>query len=161
MDAQAFNVPVPVMKLQQFMSRRLVTIELDDSLAEVKRIFDHMKFHHLLVVEDERLYGVVSDRDLLAALSPYIGSPVESPRDLATLNKRAHHVMVRKPPSLGPEASIADAVALFLAHDVSCIPVVDSDQRPLGIVTWRDLLRVMADPDVDRGTAAALPAAAT
>jgi acetoin utilization protein AcuB len=41
----------------------------------VKEIFDTQSFHHLLVLhEHKRLSGIVSDRDLLRALSPYVGS---------------------------------------------------------------------------------------
>jgi len=132
------------MKLRDIMSTRIVTIELDDRLESVKEVFDAMKFHHVLVVEDGKLFGVVSDRDLLRALSPFVGSTVETARDAATLNKRAHQIMSRKPVTLGPDAEIADATRLFLEHTISCIPIVDAAFRPVGIVTWRDVLRSLA-----------------
>lgn len=129
------------MSVASIMSPRVVTVEMDDRLGVVKDIFDTMKFHHLLVVDEGRLYGVVSDRDLLRALSPYIGSNVETPRDTATLNKCVHQVMTRKPITLGPQASLAEAIRLFLEHRISCIPIVDADFKPVGIVSWRDVLR--------------------
>ena len=132
------------MKLRDIMSTRIVTIELDDRLEAGKEVFDAMKFHHVLVVEDGKLFGVVSDRDLLRALSPFVGSTVETARDAATLNKRAHQIMSRKPVTLGPDAEIADATRLFLEHTISCIPIVDAAFRPVGIVTWRDVLRSLA-----------------
>lgn len=133
-----------MMTIRELMSTTLVTVELDDSLATVKNIFDKARFHHLLVVEEGRLFGVVSDRDLLRALSPFAGTTVETPRDQATLNKRVHQVMSRKPLTLTPDALITEAVAIFLEQGVSCLPVVDEEFRPLGIVTWRDLLRALA-----------------
>lgn len=132
------------MRLQEIMTRKVVSVEMDDKLGVVKQIFDSTKFHHVLVVEQGTLLGVVSDRDLLRALSPYIGSTVETPRDAATLNKRVHQIMTRKPITLRPEAEIADAVTLFLDHGISCIPIVDEQFRPVGIVTWRDVLRSLA-----------------
>jgi acetoin utilization protein AcuB len=64
------------MKLGEIMSTRVVTVEFDDSLATVKEIFDSLRFHHLLVVgSDRKLCGVISDRDLLRAISPYVGTP--------------------------------------------------------------------------------------
>jgi acetoin utilization protein AcuB len=108
------------------------------------QIFDSTKFHHLLVVnEDHKLCGVVSDRDLLRALSPYIGTNVETARDIGTLNKRVHQIMTRKPITLNPDASIEDAVELFLTSRISCIPVVNQDFRPLGIISWRDILKTL------------------
>ena len=130
------------MQVGEIMSRRVVTVELDDTLSAVKQIFDTAKFHHLLVIEEGQLFGVLSDRDLLRALSPYIGSTVETPRDVATLNKRVHQVMTRKPLTLRPEADVREAIMMFLQHGISCIPVVDGEFKPLGILSWRDVLRV-------------------
>jgi acetoin utilization protein AcuB len=128
--------------LQEIMSTRLVTVEPDDALESIKQIFDSVKFHHVLVVDSGRkLVGVISDRDLLRALSPYLGTSSENARDLATLKKRAHQIMTRQPITLTAEATLADAVNLFLDHRISCIPVVDPGFRPVGIVSWRDVLR--------------------
>ena len=129
------------MNLRSLMTPRVVTVELDDPLETVKKIFESAKFHHLLVVEAGKLCGVISDRDLLRALSPYIGTRSETARDAATLKKRVHQIMTRKPVTLPPEATFGDAVKVFLEHRVSCIPVVDATFKPIGIVSWRDLLK--------------------
>ena len=135
------------MLLQDIMTTRLVTVEMDDKLAVVKQIFDSMHFHHLLVVgEHKTLRGVVSDRDLLRALSPHIGTCAETTRDLATLNKRVHQIMAHAPVTLQSHATVAEAAALMLERSVSCIPVVDDERRPIGIVSWRDILRALAAP---------------
>lgn len=131
------------MSIKNIMTENLVTVEMDDTLATVKDIFDNLKFHHLLVVESGRLVGVVSDRDLLKALSPNIGTMSETFNDLATLNKRVHLIMTRKPMTLHPEAPVGDAVRLFIGNRVSCIPIVDNEFRPLGIVSWRDILKAL------------------
>ncbi len=132
------------MKLREIMTTTIVSVEMDDRLSTVKEIFDHLQFHHLLVVEAGRLSGVISDRDLLKALSPRLGTRAESDADAATLNKRVHQIMTRNPVSLHPEASLQDAVNLFNTHRVSCIPIVDEDHHPVGILSWRDLLLYMA-----------------
>ncbi|MFA6229402.1 MAG: CBS domain-containing protein [Rhodanobacter sp.] len=137
------------MTVQSIMSTRLVTIEMDDKLKVVREIFDAMNFHHLLVVDEGQLVGVVSDRDLLRALSPFLGSVVEAERDVATLNRRVHQIMTRHPITLGPQATLADATALFLTHNISCIPIVDAEFRPVGIISWRDVLRSLSPPQED------------
>ena len=132
------------MKLCSIMSTRLVTVELDDTLEVVKLIFDSARFHHLLVVDaGKKLLGVISDRDLLRALSPYVGTASENARDTATLRKRVHQIMSRKPFTLPPEASVTDAINLFLTSRVSCIPIVDPHLKPVGIVSWRDVLKTL------------------
>lgn len=129
------------------MTSRVVTVGFDDTLATVREIFAQASFHHLLVVEEGKLEGVVSDRDLLRAISPFIDSVVESQRDLGTLNKRVHQIMSRKPLTLRPESSLSEAVALFLDNTISCIPIVDAEFRPVGIVSWRDVLRYLVPMD--------------
>jgi acetoin utilization protein AcuB len=131
------------MSVKNIMTETVVTVEMDDTLASVKEIFDNLKFHHLLVVESGRLVGVVSDRDLLKALSPNIGTMSETFNDLATLNKRVHQIMTRKPMTLHPEAPVGDAVRLFIDNRVSCIPIVDREFRPAGIVSWKDILKAL------------------
>jgi acetoin utilization protein AcuB len=139
------NEDVPV-ALRDIMTVRLVTVEMDDRLEVVKEIFDTMKFHHLLVVDEhKKLSGIVSDRDLLKALSPYVGSAAETARDLATLNKRVHQIMTRHPITLQPHSEIAEAAHLLLAHRISCIPVVDDGRKPVGIVSWRDVLKSLTE----------------
>jgi acetoin utilization protein AcuB len=130
------------MAMCDIMTARVVTVEMDDRLEAVKEIFDTQGFHHLLVVDEhKKLSGVVSDRDLLRALSPYVGSATETARDLATLNKRVHQIMSRRPIALHPQSGIAEAVNLLLTHRISCIPIVDDDNKPVGIVSWRDILK--------------------
>jgi acetoin utilization protein AcuB len=123
------------------MTKRVVTVGFDDTLETVKEIFEETGFHHLLVVDERELQGVVSDRDLLRALSPFIDSVVETKRDLGTLTRRVHQIMSRDPITLRAEADVNDAIRLFLAHSISCIPIIDEQNRPVGIVSWRDILR--------------------
>jgi len=140
------------MTVQSIMSRRVVTVELDDKLGAVKEIFDNLHFHHVLVVEDGKLLGVVSDRDLLKALSPNLGTSTESFKDTATLSKRVYQIMSREPITLHPEASVQDAVDVFNSHRISCIPIVDDDDTPVGILSWRDILRAIAAARPDAPT---------
>lgn len=129
------------MNVAALMSRPVVTVGLDDSLKTAKEIFDKTGFHHLLVVESEKLFGVISDRDILRELSPYVGTLAERDRDTFTLKKKAHQIMTRSLVTLPPSAEIREAIEIFQAHRISCIPVVDEERVPVGILSWRDILR--------------------
>jgi len=129
------------MRIHQIMTKRLVTVEMDDKLSLIKEIFEKLKFHHLLVVDSNKLYGIISDRDLLKAISPNLGTSTESFKDTATLNKRVHQIMTRNPIVLHADADVFDAIDLFNQHRISCLPVVDDDFKPIGVISWRDILR--------------------
>ena len=130
------------MTIASIMSRDVFRVTMEDSLWTIREIFNHAKFHHLLVVEKRKLVGVISDRDLLKALSPFVDTLSERDRDASTLNKRAHQIMGRRLVTVTGEASIEDAVSLLLEQEVSCLPVVSHGGSLEGIVTWRDLLRL-------------------
>ncbi len=131
------------MAIEKLMSKAVVTIDMDDSLRKVKKIFDSTRFHHLLVVEGGKLFGVISDRDLLKAISPNVGTAAETASDAATLNKKVHQIMTRKLVTLEPGAGIYDAIKIFNKHNISCIPVVDGECKPVGIISWRDILKAI------------------
>jgi len=132
-----------MLRVQQIMTDKVITVEMDDKLAVVKEIFDNLKLHHLLVVENNKLFGVLSDRDLLRALSPNLGKLSETAKDAETLHKRVHQIMTRKPITLPPDAAINDAVNLLITRNISCIPIVDEQFTPVGIISWRDVMRVL------------------
>lgn len=133
------------MQMQSFMTTKVVSVGPDDTLAQVKEIFDNTRFHHLLVVEKGRLLGVLSDRDLLRHISPFVGSLHETTRDVCTMKRRAHQIMSHHPITLGPTADLNEAVEVFKTHSISCIPIVDKDNHPVGIISWRDLLKFVND----------------
>lgn len=120
-----------------------VTVNMDTELSVIKEIFDHVYFHHLLVENeaDKTFAGVISDRDLLSALSPYIHTAAETLRDKETLKKRAHQIMSRQVDTVIATTDCNIAVQKMLDADVSCLPVVDDDRIILGIVTWKDFLK--------------------
>jgi len=134
------------LNVTKIMSTPVSTIELDDDLMLVSATFSATKFHHLLVVEENKLFGIVSDRDLLKALSPKIGTAAEKLHDTATLNKKVHQIMTRKPICIHENKSVHEVITLFLENNISCIPVVDSKNKPIGIISWRDILKTIKKP---------------
>lgn len=132
------------MLVREIMTTRVATVSMDDRLNVIKEIFEQAHFRHLLVVEDDLLVGVISDRDLLRALSPYLDTDAEMTRDTDTLNRRAHQIMSRQPITIAPDRPLQEAARLMLERHVSCLPVLE-DGALVGILSWRDLLRVMFD----------------
>ncbi len=133
------------MALSSIMSTPVMMVEPDDTLTTIKEIFDNVKFHHLLVVENKRLFGVVSDRDLLKALSPWVGTLDELPRDLAILEKRVHQICRRKPVTAHMKTSLLEASRILIDNNVACLPVVTKLGHVKGIVTWKDIFKAYLD----------------
>ncbi len=127
--------------VSDIMSDRVQTLSPDSSLREAKQLFERKRFHHVVITERQKIVGVISDRDILKAISPFVGNPMERSQDRNTLSKRIHQIMKRSLVTIGPAATAAEAARKMLAENVSCLPVVDDDQQILGVVTVRDFVR--------------------
>lgn len=129
------------MKIDDLMSTNVISIHMDERISLVQELFNQHKFHHLLVVDDKNtLVSVVSERDLLKALSPNVGLASESMKDSATLNKRVHQIMARQLVYITQGSTLNAAISLFQESSVSCLPVINKNNKPVGIITWRDIL---------------------
>lgn len=116
------------------------TVQMDETLEMVRARMHRGGYHHVLVLEGPVLVGVLSERDLLRALSPNLRTASETSRDLATLRKRAHQVMTHHPLVATPDTPLVELVDAMRARPIGSVPVVDEHFHPVGIVTWRDLL---------------------
>ena len=78
---------------------------------------------------------------IVTATSPYICTSIETERDLSSLNKKAHQIMSRIPITLSITEEAYKAIDIFNEQNVSCIPIVDKNNKPVDIVTWRNSLK--------------------
>ena len=136
----------PNATIEGILTPTVVSVRMDDSLETVRALFKSHTFHHLLVVENGKAVGVLSERDLLKHVSPFIDQMSERKQDSWTLQKRVHQIMQRDLVWATPDTSVHDACLMMAANRISCLPVLDErTSKPQGIVTARDILRWLAD----------------
>jgi len=129
------------MTVDSIMSRDVEVVAPDVTLMEIQDELRKHGFRHLLVVDDGALVGVISDRDVLRVISPFLDTLSEAPRDVKTLMRSAREVMRENPVSVQPDTSVEEAAGLLLEHTISCLPVVSKNNQIQGIITSKDLLR--------------------
>ncbi len=129
------------MTVGDIMTSDLITVGMDDTVGEIAKTFALHHIHHIPVVEGTRILGVVSDRDILKATSPYANTVGEDARDSNTLRKKAHQIMTRKVVTICPTDSVIEAVAIILENKFNCLPVLSNAGAVVGIVTKTDLLK--------------------
>ncbi len=132
----------PEQCVRDIMTTPVHSVDMDDSLLSVKHLFERERCHHVVIMNQHRAFGVVSDRDILRVLSPFVGSKMmERSQDLNTLKKRVHQIMSRNVVTIRPDETIAATAEKMLEEKVSCLPVVEDSGAMIGIVTVRDFLR--------------------
>ena len=122
------------------MQREVVTLREDDQLTLADDVMRLGLVRHMPVLAGEKLVGVVSNRDLLAAsLSSALRfEPAERRVFLHSVEVR--EVMSKDVVSVGPDLQIAKAARILIERRIGCLPVVKEGQL-VGLVTETDLLR--------------------
>ena len=129
------------MLVTEIMSSPPIVMGLDDSLAEVLRIFEQAHIRFIVVEEDEQLFGLIDKCHVLRVISPYVFSHVHTPRDLSTLHKRVHEVVIRQPVYLAHTASVEDALMIMKEENIGCLPVCDHKNKVLGVITRSNIIQ--------------------
>lgn len=117
------------MKIREVMTPAPVVLPLDISLAEAARLMRDQAIGDVLVTEEDRLCGMVTDRDIVVRA-------LADARDPARTN--LGDICSAEVVTLGPESSTSEAVRLMRDNAIRRIPVVE-DGRPVGIVSIGDL----------------------
>ena len=143
------NLDIKVNTVAAIMTSRVVTIGMDDSLKVIEGVFRRVNFPYLLVVDEGKIVGLLSDRDFFKAISPFVNTVSETERDRATLEKRVHQIMSHNPLTILKSCPIEQAARMMLERGISCLPVTHADRTVEGILTWKDLFKVFLPPEPD------------
>lgn len=131
--------------VEQLMQSPAITTSFNTKLKDIQSIFERKRFHHILVLDDSKnLAGIISDRDILKNVSPFVGTYVEQSIDKDTLDKTARHIMTPNPVVIYPDQTIPEAAKLLTDKNVSTLPVLKRNKEVVGILSWKDVLRVVA-----------------
>ncbi len=129
------------MKLAAIATQDVVTLVESDSLDKAIALMEEHGIHHLPVVNGEQMpVGMVSDRDLLAAVGWLPSSERTDPHDGLVIGPRQIFDIMSKPVyTLGADEHIEAGARLMLRETVSAVPLVE-DSRLVGVVTETDFL---------------------
>ncbi|MEM7612276.1 MAG: CBS domain-containing protein [Pseudomonadota bacterium] len=140
--------------IHRVMTESPSTVGPEQTLGQVRKLFDAHNIHHLPVVDDGKLVGIVSASDFLK-LQLIMNHEIHVDRVLV------HQIMQAEPTTLQPDATLRDAAERLLAGHFHALPVVDAG-AVIGIVTTSDLAQYLLHhlPRGD-GSLTPQPAAAT
>jgi acetoin utilization protein AcuB len=131
------------MFVSKSMTGKVVTTTPQTRILDAQKTMADKQIRHLPVVEeDDRLVGIITDRDIRSTLPlSFIQQalPPEERERLAGLT--VGEIMSRKLITVSPTDTIQDALLIVQQHKVGALPVVDEDHRLRGIISVRDLLR--------------------
>jgi acetoin utilization protein AcuB len=132
--------------VNRFMTAPAVSIDLSSPAAEVLRLFSVHPFHHLPVVDRGKVVGMLSSADVLK-LEAFL--PKRGGTSADFLNQRVHiDQLMRQPPiTVAANQSVEQATTLMTKHGIHALPVTDSSDKLLGIITTTDIISAVLHTD--------------
>ncbi|MFT4628485.1 MAG: CBS domain-containing membrane protein [Myxococcota bacterium] len=131
------------MRVRDLMTTDVMTLGADDPMVTARELMGFRRVRHLPVLEDGKLVGLVTHRDLLrGALSPFAdNNRVDRMVHDATLTAR--EIMHTEVSTCSPDDELAAAAERMASSRYGCLPVVE-EGRLVGIVTEADFMRLTA-----------------
>lgn len=113
------------------MTRNLITVSPEDNLNRVREIFSSHRIHHLPVVENGKLIGLITTYDLFK-----LGKSHEEYEGIKVTS-----IMTDKLATLEPSAKVGTACEVFLENLFHALPIVEENGTLVGIVTTFDVMK--------------------
>ena len=119
------------MLVKNWMSKELVVVDPNASVIKAQIMLNEHHISHLPVMEEEKLLGIITYRDIRRLLVP-------------SETLKVKNIMSREPVTVPWDYTVGEAAEILLRHNISGLPVVDPHGRVVGIITTGDLFRVLA-----------------
>jgi acetoin utilization protein AcuB len=127
------NTEIPVKRIK---TSKIIYVTSGDTMLKVEEIFETFNIHHILVVDNEILMGVISKNDLLSIYKNAVSNG-QLPNRSQILAKE---IMTENPITLDTEDTIGLAADIILSNQVHSIPILNGDQLA-GIITNHDIIK--------------------
>jgi acetoin utilization protein AcuB len=119
------------MRVGERMTPNPSHVRLNDTVGAARMIMRAEGFKHLPVIENKRVLGIITDRDVRQRPAHLDDTLVEA-------------VMTADPATVSPDTTIEEAASVMLVKRIGCLPVVENGGL-IGIITTTDLLRALLD----------------
>jgi acetoin utilization protein AcuB len=128
-----------MIRVSDWMTTPVLSIEVTDSIGRARRIMAEQRINQLPVLDDGRLVGIVTDRDLRDAYPTSLvidrSREIDTFADTYTVEEAMSHSVI----VVAPETDLSTAVKLLRRHRIGALPVLDKGTL-VGILTRSNVL---------------------
>lgn len=130
-------------ELEKIMTKNVLSVGPNDMMEKVQDLFEENDFHHIPVVEDQKVVGIISRSDydkLCHSFTLFKLKSSEKYNESIMKSLLTREVMTKHVVTLNSTDTVSRAADYFKENLFHAIPVVDQDKKLLGIITTYDLL---------------------
>ncbi len=130
--------------VSEIMTTNLHTLKPSASIAEAAELFEKHKIHHIPIVIDEKLVGIISMSDYLFFRRGFLDNHEDEKLEQIRMNNyEVSYIMTKGLATLEPTTRVNVALEVFKENILHAIPVIDEDKL-VGIVTTHDIITLLA-----------------
>lgn len=134
--------PKPAILAKDLMTTPVVTLPSDATLIDAWALMSRRSFRHLPISSVHgTLVGMVSDRDLIRHAPDLVMAGIQS----TAARRRLADIMSPRVLSATPTTDIREIARVMMDERVGALPILDTERRPVGIISKQDLLRGLAN----------------
>ncbi len=125
-------------RVMDVMSTPPITVNINASVREAaKLMFDNRIGSVLVVDEENRLRGIITERDLIYLVA--MGKTVNADE------YPVWQIMTENPITISPHEPVTRALAIMREASIRHLPVVDEENKPIGVISIRDVVNYIAE----------------
>lgn len=133
--------------IKQIMTTDVVILPLNASIAQAAEIFENHRIHHIPIVDDGKVVGIVSKSDYLFFQRGFLDNTEDQRLEQIRMNNyEVSYIMTKGLAKMEPDQRINVAIEIFKKNIFHAIPVIDNGKL-VGIVTTYDIIKHL---DTDR-----------
>jgi acetoin utilization protein AcuB len=130
------------MVAEELMSPSPIVVQVTESIRRVITKLTESDVRHLPVVDEGRLVGMISDRDVRRLINPIFELAPASAARSEALDQTIAVLMSSDVVSVHPESDVEEVIDLMIEHKIGAVPVTEADSaKLLGIISYVDVLR--------------------
>ncbi len=126
--------------VREIMMGSPVTLKPDDTLDLASDVISLGRIRHLPIVEDGKLVGMISERDLMGTAVKQIFGLKQRGKSALLKSVSVKDVMKKRVITVEPDVKITEAAHLMADRKIGCLPVVSAGTL-VGLITTTDILR--------------------
>ena len=139
-------------RVADVMRREFVSVDRGDRIDFADRLMRLARIRHLPVLENERVVGILSNRDLLVASLSKLLKFDDADRHAFMHSVEVGEAMTHEPVTIAPDASLAEAARELVGRRIGCLVVQDAAGTAVGLLTETDLLRAAVEAPAGGGS---------
>ncbi|MBN1805669.1 MAG: CBS domain-containing protein [Sedimentisphaerales bacterium] len=142
-------------EVREIMTEQVISLGPEDDIGRAMEIMQNNNFRHIPIIdESDRCIGMISDRDILRNL-PYADKQSKSLSEkfrehlfsssfmVTNFLMPTENIMARNVSNISANCKICEAAYILFKKRISCLPVIDVNEKLLGILTIIDMIRAL------------------